>query len=110
MILGKVTVNTQQDTSASDPFHWDGPRKAFSPPISPTCLAELFWGMPYSHPRLPPAWQLYSGIGRCPLDRIPIRWAGRLGLCSGQRRCLGCTSCWQLLGTADSNASGMDLG
>lgn len=30
--------------------------------LAPHPLAELFWGMPYSHPRMPPAWQHYPGI------------------------------------------------
>lgn len=44
-------------------------------PLAPHPLAE-----PYSHPRMPLAWQHYPGIGECPVDTIPIRWAGRLGL------------------------------
>lgn len=36
--------------------------------------------MPYSHPRIPRAWQHYPGTGRCLLYRMPIRWTGRLRL------------------------------
>lgn len=101
---GKVTVNTQQGTFASDPFCWGVPRRAFLP-TAPHPLAE-----PYSHPRMPPG-SIILALEGALWAPSPSGGQEDLGcLCSRQRHCLGCPSCWQWLETADPRASGVDVG